>query len=74
MVFVESEIEAGKFIEDFMLFHSGSSRLPAREKRLQREIIREFDLAGENDTGRKDPNHQIIDDYSYWMSNCSLRR
>ncbi|MCK5343548.1 MAG: hypothetical protein KAR20_09090 [Candidatus Heimdallarchaeota archaeon] len=19
---------------------------------------------------RKDPNHQIIDDYSYWMSNC----
>lgn len=20
---------------------------------------------------RKDPNHQIIDDYSYWMSNCS---
>ncbi|MCK4990229.1 MAG: DUF3843 family protein [Bacteroidales bacterium] len=54
MVFVESEIEAGKFIEDFMLFHTRSSRLPAREKRLQREIIREFDLAGENDTDRED--------------------
>ena len=54
MVFVESEIEAGKLIEDFMLLHTGSSRLPAREKRLQREILREFDLAGENDTGRED--------------------
>lgn len=60
MVFLGSEKEVGKYLEDFMLFRAGSSGLPAREKRLHRKIIREFDLAEENDTGREDlPDESI---------------
>jgi hypothetical protein len=44
IAFVESEENAGNFIQDFLIFHNETLDVPAKEKSKRREMIKETEL------------------------------